>query len=80
MTCSLAGLRRTVERYRLLGLAVLVGGGVWYSASGALGVRSPLPGVVVLAVAVAAGWAAAVIRVLVADDEQLVRSGDADLP
>ncbi|MFG2101695.1 sensor histidine kinase [Micromonospora echinaurantiaca] len=62
MTSSRAGLRRTVERYRPLGLAVLVGGGVWYSAAGALGVRSPLPGVLVLAVAVAAGWAAATVH------------------
>ncbi|WP_199236066.1 sensor histidine kinase [Micromonospora sp. S4605] len=62
MTSSRAGLRRTVERYRPLGLAVLVGGGVWYSASGALGVRSPLPGVLVLVVAVAAGWAAAIVH------------------
>ncbi|MFI5489325.1 sensor histidine kinase [Micromonospora echinaurantiaca] len=62
MTSSRAGLRRTVERYRPLGLAVLVGGGVWYSATGALGVRSPLPGVLILAVAVAAGWAAAIVH------------------
>ncbi|MEV4540331.1 sensor histidine kinase [Micromonospora echinaurantiaca] len=62
MTSSLAGCRRTVERYRPLGLAVLVGGGVWYSAAGALGVRSPLPGVLVLVVAVAAGWAAATVH------------------
>ncbi|MGS2613958.1 sensor histidine kinase [Micromonospora sp. LZ34] len=62
MTSSAAVLRRAVERYLPLGLAVLVGGGVWYSAAGALGVRSPLPGVVVLVVAVAAGWAAATVH------------------
>ncbi|MDO3703946.1 histidine kinase [Micromonospora sp. C28SCA-DRY-2] len=62
MTSNVAALRRTVERHLPLGLALLVGGGIWYSATGALGVRSPLPGALVLAVAVAAGWAAGIVH------------------
>ncbi|WP_084757574.1 sensor histidine kinase [Micromonospora cremea] len=55
-------LRRVVERYAPLLLAVVVAAAVWASATGAIGVRSPLPGVVPLLVAVASGWAAGQVR------------------
>ncbi|PZF96991.1 sensor histidine kinase [Micromonospora deserti] len=62
MTSSAAALRRVVERYAPLLLAVLAAAGVWASATGAIGVRSPLPRVLVLLVAVGSGWAAATTR------------------
>ncbi|MEV5765014.1 histidine kinase [Micromonospora sp. NPDC052213] len=63
MTSRAVALRRTVERYAPVLLAVVVAAGVWGAATGSLGVRSPLPRVLVLAVAVPAGWAAATVRV-----------------
>ncbi|MEU5944064.1 histidine kinase [Micromonospora sp. NPDC047465] len=63
MTSRAVALRRTVERYAPVLLAVVVAAGVWGAATGSLGVRSPLPPVLVLAVAVLAGWAAATVRV-----------------
>ncbi|MBQ0904245.1 sensor histidine kinase [Micromonospora sp. U21] len=55
-------LRRVVERYAPLLLAVVVAAAVQASATGAIGVRSPLPGVVASLVALASGWAAVVVR------------------
>ncbi|MGW4498707.1 sensor histidine kinase [Micromonospora sp. NPDC004336] len=63
MTSRAAALRHTVDRYAPVLLAVVVAATVWGSATGALGVRSPLPRALVLAVAVLAGWAAATVRV-----------------
>ncbi|MFG3710735.1 sensor histidine kinase [Micromonospora sp. NPDC047730] len=63
MTSRAVALRRTVERYAPVLLAVVVAAGVWGAATGSLGVRSPLPRVLVLAVAVLVGWAAATVRV-----------------
>lgn len=54
--------RRFVQRYGVLLLAVVVAAAVWASASGDIGVRSPLPGAAVLALAVFSGWAASTIR------------------
>lgn len=56
MTFRAAVLERA-ERYAPLLLAVLVAAGTWGSATGALGVRSPLPRALVLVVAVASGAA-----------------------
>ncbi|MGK5673500.1 sensor histidine kinase [Micromonospora sp. URMC 106] len=63
MTSRAVALRRTADRYAPVLLAVVVAAGVWGSATGSLGVRSPLPRALVLAVAVLAGWAAATVRV-----------------
>ncbi|WP_433116773.1 sensor histidine kinase [Micromonospora sp. CA-246542] len=57
-----APVRLAVRRYASLLLAVVVGGAVWASAAGDLGVRSPLPGVVTLVLAVASGWASGAVR------------------
>ncbi|MET7747271.1 histidine kinase [Micromonospora sp. NPDC005367] len=54
--------RRVVDRYVPLLVAVVVAVAVWESRTGALGVRTPLPGVLVLPIAVASGWAMAVVR------------------
>ncbi|MEU8180382.1 histidine kinase [Micromonospora sp. NPDC049044] len=62
MATSAVALRRVVKRYAPLLLAVLVVLAVWASASGDLGVRSPLPGAVVLLLALGSGWAASTVR------------------
>ncbi|MEU4471542.1 histidine kinase [Micromonospora sp. NPDC023888] len=62
MAPSAVALRRVVKRYAPLLLAVLVAAAVWASATGDLGVRSPLPGAVVLTLAVGSGWAASTVR------------------
>ncbi|WP_147458884.1 sensor histidine kinase [Micromonospora sp. BL4] len=55
-------LRWVVDRYAPLLLAAVVTAAVWASATGAIGVRSPMPGAVTLLVALASGWAAGVVR------------------
>ncbi|MET8120944.1 histidine kinase [Micromonospora sp. NPDC005291] len=62
MASSAVAFRRVVQRYAPLLLAVVVAAAVWASATGDIGVRSPLPRVVVLFLAVASGWAAGTIR------------------
>ncbi|MER7330843.1 MULTISPECIES: histidine kinase [unclassified Micromonospora] len=62
MGFSAVVLRRDVERYAPLLLAALVAAAVWASATGALGVRSPLPRALVLVVALASGWGVATAR------------------
>ncbi|MET8319367.1 histidine kinase [Micromonospora sp. NPDC005189] len=62
MASSAVAFRRVVQRYAPLLLAVVVAAAVWASATGDTGVRSPLPRVVVLFLAVASGWAAGTIR------------------
>ncbi|MFG2165155.1 sensor histidine kinase [Micromonospora chersina] len=57
-----AALLRRAERHAPLLLAGLVAAGTWASATGALGVRSPLPRLLVLAVALASGAAAVAAR------------------
>ncbi|MFG3688201.1 sensor histidine kinase [Micromonospora sp. NPDC047740] len=54
---SRAALLRRAERYAPLLLAVLVAAGTWASATGALGLRSPLPQVHTLGIALASGAA-----------------------
>ncbi|MER7440071.1 sensor histidine kinase [Micromonospora avicenniae] len=62
MPSSAVELRRVVDRYAPLLAAVVVAVAVWESRTGALGVRTSLPGVLVLPIAVASGWAMAVVR------------------
>ncbi|GLZ56730.1 MULTISPECIES: sensor histidine kinase [Micromonospora] len=62
MATSTVALGRVVQRYGVLLLAVVVAAAVWASATGDIGVRSPLPGAVVLLLAVLSGWAAGTIR------------------
>ncbi|TNH26346.1 histidine kinase [Micromonospora orduensis] len=62
MASNAVALRRVVQRYTPLLLAVVVATAVWASATGDIGVRSPLPGVVALFLAVASGWAAGTVR------------------
>lgn len=62
MASSAVAVRRAVQRYASVLLAVTVAAAVWASSTGDLGVRSPLPGVVALFIAVASGWAAGTIR------------------
>ncbi|MEO3774505.1 histidine kinase [Micromonospora sp. B9E7] len=62
MVSSSTAPRRVVQRYGLLLLAVAVAAAVWASATGDIGVRSPLPGAAVLLLAVFSGWAASTIR------------------
>ncbi|SIQ61520.1 sensor histidine kinase [Micromonospora avicenniae] len=62
MPSSTVELRRVVDRYAPLLVAVVVAVAVWESRTGALGVRTSLPGVLVLPIAVASGWAMAVVR------------------
>ncbi|MFG1916083.1 sensor histidine kinase [Micromonospora sp. NPDC048898] len=62
MAPSAVAVRRVVQPYAPLLLAVLVAVAVGASATGDLGVRSPLPGVVVLVLAVVSGWAASMTR------------------
>ncbi|MDG4807090.1 histidine kinase [Micromonospora sp. WMMD1120] len=57
-----ASVRLAVQRYASPLLATVVAAAVWASATGDIGVRSPLPGVVPLVLAVASGWAAGVVR------------------
>ncbi|WFF02300.1 histidine kinase [Micromonospora sp. WMMD964] len=57
MASSSTAPRWVVQRYGVLLLAVVVAVAVWASAAGAIGVRSPLPGAVVLLLAVFSGWA-----------------------
>ncbi|MGY0007115.1 sensor histidine kinase [Micromonospora sp. I033] len=61
MTTRVALLRRA-ERHTPLLLAALVAAGTWASATGALGVRSPLPRLLVLAAALASGAAVLAAR------------------
>ncbi|GGM43253.1 hypothetical protein GCM10011608_29920 [Micromonospora sonchi] len=60
---AIVEVRALLRRCALPLLAVLVSAGVWMSATGAAGVPSPLPPAVVLAVAVASGYAVLVARV-----------------
>ncbi|MET8548815.1 sensor histidine kinase [Micromonospora zamorensis] len=62
MASSAVAVRRAVQRYASVLLAVTVAAAVWASSTGDIGVRSPLPGVVALFLAVASGWAAGTIR------------------
>ncbi|MER7888922.1 histidine kinase [Micromonospora sp. NPDC094482] len=62
MAISAVMLRRLVERYVPPLLALVVATAVWSSATGAIGVRSPLPAGLVLLIAVACGSAAGVVR------------------
>ncbi|MCG5466933.1 histidine kinase [Micromonospora sp. MED01] len=62
MASSAVAPRRVVHRYAPLLLAVLVAVAVWASATGDIGVRSPLPSAVVLLIALGSAWAAATIR------------------
>ncbi|MEU7919967.1 sensor histidine kinase [Micromonospora zamorensis] len=62
MASSAVAVRRAVQRYAPVLLAVTVAAAVWASSTGDIGVRSPLPGVVALFLAVASGWAAGTIR------------------
>ncbi|MFF5054258.1 sensor histidine kinase [Micromonospora sp. NPDC000663] len=62
MASSAVAVRRAVQRYASVLLAVTVAAAVWASSTGDIGVRSPLPGVVALSLAMASGWAAGTIR------------------
>ncbi|MET7667621.1 sensor histidine kinase [Micromonospora luteifusca] len=62
MASSAVALRRVVQRYGPLLLAVTVAAAVWASATGDIGVRSPLPGAVPLVLALLSGWAAGMLR------------------
>ncbi|RAO43550.1 hypothetical protein GAR06_04686 [Micromonospora saelicesensis] len=62
MASSAVALRHVVHRYAPPLLAVLVAAAVWASATGDIGVRSPLPSVVVLLIALGSAWAAATVR------------------
>ncbi|MEU7802784.1 histidine kinase [Micromonospora arborensis] len=62
MASSAVALRRVVQRYAPLLLAVTVAAAVWASATGDIGVRSPLPGAVALVLALLSGWAAGMVR------------------
>ncbi|MBQ1034277.1 sensor histidine kinase [Micromonospora sp. C97] len=62
MASSAVAVRRAVQRYASVLLAVTVAAAVWASSTGDIGVRSPLPGVVAFVLAVASGWAAGMIR------------------
>ncbi|MFI6782491.1 sensor histidine kinase [Micromonospora sp. NPDC050276] len=62
MALTAVTLRRVVQRYGPLLLAVTVAAAVWASATGDIGVRSPLPGAVVLLIALGSAWAAGTIR------------------
>ncbi|MEU7840558.1 histidine kinase [Micromonospora sp. NPDC049114] len=62
MASSALALRRVVHRYAPQMLAVLVAAAVWASATGDIGVRSPLPGAVVLLIALGSAGAAGMIR------------------
>ncbi|WP_444949493.1 sensor histidine kinase [Micromonospora ureilytica] len=62
MASSAVALRRVVQRYGPMLLAVVVAAAVWASATGDLGVRSPLPGAVVLLIVLGSAWAAGTVR------------------
>ncbi|WP_157743136.1 sensor histidine kinase [Micromonospora coriariae] len=62
MAFSAVVFRRAVQRYAPPLLAVLVAAAVWASATGDIGVRSPLPGAVVLLIALGSAWAAGTVR------------------
>ncbi|MEV4494689.1 histidine kinase [Micromonospora arborensis] len=62
MASSAVALRRAVQRYAPLLLAVTVAAAVWASATGDIGVRSPLQGAVPLVLALLSGWAAGMVR------------------
>ncbi|WP_328651510.1 histidine kinase [Micromonospora sp. NBC_00330] len=62
MASSAVALRRVVDRYAPPLLAVLVAAAVWASATGDIGVRSPLPSVVVLLIALGSAGAALTVR------------------
>ncbi|MEW2426973.1 histidine kinase [Micromonospora sp. NPDC047644] len=62
MASSAVALRRVVHRYAPPLLAVLVGVAVWASATGDIGVRSPLPSVIVLLIALGSAWAAGTVQ------------------
>ncbi|MEV4821779.1 histidine kinase [Micromonospora sp. NPDC049274] len=62
MASSAVALRQVVHRYAPPLLAVLVAVAVWASATGDIGVRSPLPGAVVLPIALGSAWAAGTVR------------------
>ncbi|MFC4016709.1 sensor histidine kinase [Micromonospora sp. GCM10011542] len=62
MASSPALFRQAVQRYAPWLLGVVVAAGVWATATGDMGPRSPLPGVVAVLLAVASGWAAAQVR------------------
>ncbi|MFJ5601391.1 sensor histidine kinase [Micromonospora parva] len=62
MASSAVAVRRAVQRYASVLLAVTVAATVWASSTGDIGVRSPLPGAVAFVLAVASGWAAGMIR------------------
>ncbi|MFC0507386.1 sensor histidine kinase [Micromonospora costi] len=60
MAFSAVVLQRVVDRYAPPLAAATVAAGVWASGTGALGVRSPLPGGLLLVIALASGWAVVV--------------------
>ncbi|MBQ1019022.1 sensor histidine kinase [Micromonospora sp. D93] len=62
MASSAVALRQVVQRYGPMLLAVVVAAAVWASAAGDLGVRSPLPGAVVLLIVLGSAWAAGTVR------------------
>ncbi|MCG5440793.1 sensor histidine kinase [Micromonospora foliorum] len=62
MASSAVALQRVVHRYAPPLLAVLVAAAVWASATGDIGVRSPLPGAFVLLIALGSAWAAGTVR------------------
>ncbi|MBG6068610.1 sensor histidine kinase [Micromonospora ureilytica] len=62
MASSAVALRRVVQRYGPMLLAVVVAAAVWASAAGDLGVRSPLPSAVVLLIVLGSAWAAGTVR------------------
>ncbi|MET8256237.1 histidine kinase [Micromonospora sp. NPDC005205] len=62
MASNAVALRRVVHRYAPPLLAALVAAAVWASATGDIGVRSPLPSVVVLLIALGSAWAAGTVR------------------
>ncbi|MFG1867731.1 sensor histidine kinase [Micromonospora arborensis] len=62
MASSAVALRRVVRRYGPLLLALTVAVAVWASATGDIGVRSPLPGAIPLVLALLSGWAAGMLR------------------
>ncbi|MCG5443588.1 histidine kinase [Micromonospora sp. NIE79] len=62
MASSAVAVRRVVHRYAPPLLAVLVAAAVVASATGDIGVRSPLPGAAVLLIAAGSAWAAGTVR------------------
>ncbi|WP_207915543.1 histidine kinase dimerization/phosphoacceptor domain-containing protein [Micromonospora sp. 15K316] len=62
MALSTVVLRRAADRYAPPVAAVVVGAAVLASGAGAFGVRSSLPGGLLLVIAVFSGWAVATVR------------------